>query len=59
MILNRTYGARVERGELLATFYSSSEELINCDSTYRIFFDALTLSDEKPREQDLIYEILK
>lgn len=59
VVLNRTYGARVERGELLATFYSSSEELINCDSTYRIFFEALTLSDEKPREQDLIYEILK
>ena len=59
VVLSKSYGDRVECGELVATFYSSSEELVNSDEAYAMFFEALSISNEKPKEQTLIYEILK
>lgn len=57
IILNKTYGDYVEMGEVVATMYASREELFN--SASEIFNDAISVSQESPKEKDLIYEIIK
>ena len=57
IILSKTYGDFIKEGDVLATMYSSNEELF--DSAIEIFNDAISITCEKPAKKDLIYEIIK
>ncbi len=57
VVLNKTYGDYVKRGEVLATLYTSNEALL--DSACNLFNEAILISEEKPKEKTLIYDIIK
>ena len=52
MILNKKVGSKVKKGEVLATFYSSSEE--KCKQAEKIALDAIKISKEKGHKMPLI-----
>ena len=57
IILNKKTGDFCEKGELLATLFTDSEEKI--PQAKNKYLDALTFSEEKPEREKLIYEIIK
>ncbi|MBR4395086.1 MAG: thymidine phosphorylase [Eubacteriaceae bacterium] len=57
LVLNKKVGDRVDKGELLATLYSSSENLL--DPAAERLLGAYVISDEKPSARKLIYEVIK
>lgn len=52
MILNKKVGSEVKKGEVLATFYSYSEE--KCKQAEKIALDAIKISKEKGHKMPLI-----
>lgn len=57
IILNRSYGDYIKRGEVIATMYASNESLF--DDASKIFTEAISLSENEPEKKALIYEIIK
>ena len=52
IILNKKTGDKVEKGEIIATLYSSAESLF--DKAEEIFLSATVIKEEKPTERPLI-----
>lgn len=57
IILKKKTGNSVSKGDVLATFYTDDETII--DVAKREFLDALIFGNEKPSKQKLIYKIIK
>ncbi|MBO5338502.1 MAG: thymidine phosphorylase [Clostridia bacterium] len=57
IILNKSYGDYIKRGEVIATMYASNESLF--DDASKIFTEAISLSENEPEKKALIYEIIK
>ena len=57
LVLNKKVGDKVDKGELLATLFSSSENLL--DPAAERLLGAYVISDEKPSARKLIYEVIK
>ena len=57
IILNKTYGDYVCKGDVLATMYASNDSLF--DSACVLFNEAIKVSEAKPKKKTLIYEIIK
>lgn len=55
--LNKSLGNYVTKGEILATFFTSDEGLIESAST--VFESAISYSKSKPTKSELIYKIIK
>ena len=56
-MLNKKVGDKVDKGDLLATLYSSSANLL--DPAAERLLEAYRISDKKPSERKLIYEVIK
>ncbi|MDD6808160.1 MAG: pyrimidine-nucleoside phosphorylase [Oscillospiraceae bacterium] len=57
IILGKKTGDYVTEGETLATLFTDKEERI--EKSEKTFLEALTFSDIKPKEEILVYEIIK
>ena len=57
IILNKSYGDYIKRGEVIATMYASNESLF--DDASKTFTEAISLSENEPEKKALIYEIIK
>ncbi len=57
IILNKSYGDYVRRGESLATMYASSESLF--EAAKEKFLEAISYNDNKPIRSPLIYKIIR
>ncbi len=57
VVLNKTYGDYVKHGDLIATLYSSDSSLFS--DSEEILLSALSVSENKPYEKTLIYDIIK
>ncbi|MCR4723055.1 MAG: thymidine phosphorylase [Eubacteriales bacterium] len=57
LVLNKKVGDKVDKGDLLATLYSSSADLL--DPAAERLLEAYRISDKKPSERKLIYEVIK
>ena len=57
IILNKTYGDYIECGEVLATLYTSSLSLL--DGSESKVLDAVKITSNKPKENTLIYKVIK
>ena len=56
IILNKKVGDYVEKGELLATFYTSKED---CMDVEELFIDSIEISEKNNSEYKLIYDVIK
>ncbi|MBQ7906422.1 MAG: thymidine phosphorylase [Clostridia bacterium] len=57
LIFKKSYGDYVQAGEALATLYSSDKGLF--DGAIDILDKAITISENKPQEAELVYQIIK
>ena len=55
IILNKSYGDYVKKGECIATLYSDTKSFDACEE---MLDKAIVLSEKKPPEQKLIFEII-
>ena len=53
IILAKKTGDFVEKGEVLATLYTNDEKAL--EITKKAYIDAITFSENKPKEEKLIY----
>ena len=57
IVLNYKIGSFVKKGDVLATFYTSSQSKI--DNSKSIFLSSYEFSDTLPIKKTLIYEVVK
>lgn len=57
IILNKKTCDRVEKGDLLATFYTNNKKSI--ESAERLFLDAIKISSNKKEPSPLIYKVIR
>lgn len=57
IILIKKTGEWVEKGEVIATLYTDKEATL--DSAEKEFLSAIKITDEKPQEKPLVYEVVK
>lgn len=57
IILNKSYGDYVKKGDSLATMYASRDSLF--DAAQKMFLEAVSYSEKEPTAQPLIYKIIK
>lgn len=57
IILHKKTGEYVKPGDTVAVFYTSSEPLLA--EAEKVFFDGVELSESKPENTPLIYEVIK
>ena len=57
IVLNKTLGDYVKKGDSLATMYASSENLF--ENAKAVFEGAISYSEKAPQKSELIYKILK
>lgn len=55
IIMEKSFGEYVKKGEPIATMYSAKDSFSDCE---RELLGAVEISEKKPREQELIFEIL-
>ena len=57
IILYKKTGDKIKAGDVIAEFHTNDEKGIA--PAEKIFFDALTVSDEAPEKEELIYEVIR
>ena len=57
IILHKKTGDRIKAGDVIAEFHTNDEKLIA--PAEKVFFDALTVSESKPVESELIYKVIR
>lgn len=57
IILIKKTGDKVEKGEVIAKLYTNNENAI--PTAERDFLSSIEITDEKPTQQELIYEVVK
>lgn len=57
IILSKSLGNYVQRGDALATMYTSNEDLL--DDASLVFEEAISYSEDAPKKSELIYKIIK
>ncbi len=57
IILNKTRGDKVTRGEKLCTLYASSKQALECASEQ--FLNVITWSDKTPADTPVVYRIIR
>ena len=57
IILNKKTGDKIKKGDIIATLYTNNESSLK--SAKEKFLKSLELSDIKPQEIPLIYEIVR
>ena len=55
IIFAKSFGDYIKKGEIIATLYSSKNDFAPCISELE---DAIILSNEKPQEQPLIFDVI-
>ena len=56
IVLCKKTGDKVEKGELIAQLYANDEAKLKGQEN--VFFEAIEISDEKPSEKPLVYEVV-
>ena len=57
IILNKKTGDKIKKGDIIATLYTNNENAIK--SAKEKFLSAIEISDKKPQDIPLIYEIVR
>lgn len=57
IVLHKKTGDKIKAGDVIAEFHTNDEKLIS--PAEKMFFDAVTLSDNAPEKAELIYKIIR